>query len=167
MKLWSERKIPCRVKIMINFKLVCVIELFALLPSIHHITRLPSNLIKTLTFSCWHQLGYPKLNYKKFLWILWLKQVGFLDNTPIFITKLQKSAFYSAPCTGIFSRFDFSFPCNFYIRKPCGTTHIPLDQENCGACSLLYILMAASTRSKKTGRNLPFSSKMADICLQI
>jgi len=27
--------------------------------------------------------------------------------------------------------------------------------------------MAASTRSKKTGRNLPFSSKMADICLQI
>ena len=22
----------------------------------------------------------------KFLWILWLKQVGFLDNTPIFIT---------------------------------------------------------------------------------
>ena len=27
--------------------------------------------------------------------------------------------------------------------------------------------MAASTRSKKTGKNLPFSSKMADICLQI
>jgi len=27
--------------------------------------------------------------------------------------------------------------------------------------------MAASTRSKKTGRNLPFSSKMSDICLQI
>jgi len=76
-------------------------------------------------------------------------------------------AFYSAPCTGIFSRFDFSFPCNFYIRKPCGTTNIPLDQENCGACSLLKFLMAASTRSEKTGRNLPFSSKMADICLQI
>ena len=27
--------------------------------------------------------------------------------------------------------------------------------------------MAASTRSKKTGKTLPFSSKMADICLQI
>ena len=27
--------------------------------------------------------------------------------------------------------------------------------------------MAASTRSKKTGINLPFSSKMADVCLQI
>ena len=80
---------------------------------------------------------------------------------------MQKSAFYSAPCTAIFSRFDFSFPCNFYIRKPFGTTNIPLYQENCGACSLLKFLMAASTRSKKTGINLPFSSKMADICLQI
>ena len=95
------------------------------------------------------------------------KAGGFLDNTPIFITKLQKSAFYSAPCTGIFSRFDFSFPCNFYISKPCGTANIPLNQENCGACSLLKNLMAASTRSKKTGKTLPFSSKMADICLQI
>ena len=52
-------------------------------------------------------------------------------------TKVAKSGFYSAPCTGIFSRFDFSFPCNFYICKSCGTTNIPLDQENCGACSLL------------------------------
>ena len=50
MKNRSEIKIPCRVIIMINFKLVCVIEIYALLPSLHHITRLPSNLIKILTF---------------------------------------------------------------------------------------------------------------------
>ena len=43
----------------------------------------------------------------------------------------------AAPCTGMVSRFNYSFPCNFYIRKYCGTINIPLDQENCGACSLL------------------------------
>jgi len=85
----------------------------------------------------------------------------------IFLNQIAKNGFYSALCTGIFSRFDFSFPCNFFICKSRGTTNIPLDQENCGACSLLYILMAASTRSKKTVENLPFSSKMADICLQV
>ena len=36
------------------------------------------------------------------------KQVCFLYNTPIFITKLHNSGFYSAACTRIFSRFDFS-----------------------------------------------------------
>jgi len=137
MKLWSERIIPCRVIIMINFKLVRVIELFALLPSLHHITRLPSNLFKTLTFSCWHQKGYPKLNYKTFLWIIWLFKSKLVFLIIRNITKLQNSAFCYAPCTEIFSRFDFSFPCNIYIRKPCGTTNIPLDQEHCGACSLL------------------------------
>jgi len=111
MKLWSERKIPCRVIIMINFKLVRVIELFALLPSLHHITRLPSSLFKTLTFSCWHQSGYPKPNYKKFLWIIWLKQVGFLDNTPIFITKLQKKVHIT-----LHPARDFSLASIFHSR---------------------------------------------------
>ena len=132
--------------------------------SLHHMTRLPSNSIKTLKF--WHQLGCPILCFTLFMHYM-TKEGCFLDNTPLFKTKWQKCWFYSAPCTGIFSRFDFSFPCNLYIRKFCGTTHIPLDQENCGACSLLYMLMAASKRYKKTGKNLHFSSKMADICLQI
>ena len=123
---------------MINSKRVRVIQLFALLPSLHHMTRRPSNSIKTLTFSILASIRLPNtLFYDIVLWILWLKQVGFLDNTPIFKLKWQNCLFYSAPCMGIFSRFDFSIPCNFYIRKSCGTTNIPLNQENCGACSLL------------------------------
>jgi len=122
MKLWSERKIPCRVIIMINFKLVRVIELFALLPSLHLITRLPSNLFKTLTFSCCHQYGYPKRNYKKFLWILWLKQVGFLDNTLIFITKLQKMHFTLHPAR------EFSLASIFHSRVTLKFTNLAAQQ---------------------------------------
>jgi len=60
-------------------------------------------VLETLTEFKWnhqHHVGINKVTrnflIRVFLWILWLKQVGFLDNTPIFITKLQKCGFYSA-----------------------------------------------------------------------
>jgi len=95
----------------------------------------------------------------KVIWFSWFYA--------IFYNQIAKHGFYSAPYTGIFSRFNCLFPCKFYIRISCDITNIPLDKEHCRSCSLLYTLMAASTRFTKTGKNLPFSSKKADICLQI
>ena len=99
MKNRSERKFPCSVQITVPF---C-----NLVMKIGVLSRKPT---------CFSHRTH-KNSYKMFLWILWLKQVGFLDNTPIFITKLQKMHFSLHPAREFFLASTFHSRVTFIFAN--------------------------------------------------